>query len=102
VKQDGTDRRLEFRDTLGAWKSRYETVSLSISPDGKSVAWPRTLGDEGMAGHSYQELMVHDLGTGRGRQLTFNKKNINEVCWTRNNQIIFSSDIAGNFNLCCG
>jgi len=55
-----------------------------------------------MAGHSYQELMVHDLGTGRGRQLTFNKKNINEVCWTRNNQIIFSSDIAGNFNLCCG
>jgi len=42
---------------------------------------------------------VHELATGKARQLTFDKKNIRDVCWAPNDQIIFSSNKTGNYNL---
>ena len=39
------------------------------------------------------------LAGGRERQLTHDGKNIDEVCWTRQGLIIFSSNRAGNTNL---
>jgi len=42
---------------------------------------------------------VRELTTGKERQLTFDQKRIDEVCWTRRDEIIFSSDKAGSFNL---
>ena len=89
VKSDGTDQRREFIDSL----SILERFSYSWSPDEKSVAWVRSF----PAG--YQELIVCDLAGGTTRQLTFDRKNIDEVCWTRQGEIIFSSNKSGNMNL---
>jgi Tol biopolymer transport system component len=90
IKSDGSDNRLEFVDSAGPrdWNSRF-----SWSPNGQSIAWLRTFPQ----GH--QEIIVRELATGKERQLTFYQKRIDEVCWTRLDEIIFSSDKAGNFNL---
>jgi len=90
VKPDGSDEQLEFIDSVSV-RGRY---SLSISPDGKSVVWLRTFPEGG-----YQEVVTHNLVNGSERQITFDKKNIDEVCWTRNDQIIFSSNRNGTTNL---
>jgi Tol biopolymer transport system component/predicted Ser/Thr protein kinase len=89
VKPDGSDNHLEFVDSVSG-PGRY---SFSYSPDGKSVTWIRSFPER------YQEVIVTELATGKERQLTFDKKNIDEVCWTRGNEIIFSSNKSGNTNL---
>jgi serine/threonine protein kinase/Tol biopolymer transport system component len=91
VNSEGAEERLEFIDSISVSGGR---VSLSVSPDGKEVAWLRTFPDG-----KYQEVMIRNLGSGAERQLTFNKKNIDEVCWAFNNQILFSSNKSGNINL---
>ncbi|MGH7595065.1 MAG: protein kinase domain-containing protein [bacterium] len=91
VQPDGADNRLEFMDsTIAVYVTR---ISVSWSPDGKSVAWIRTF----PTGHP--EAIVRELETGKERQLTFDKKNIDEVCWTPNDAIIYSSNKGGNVNL---
>ena len=90
VTPDGTEERREFIDSI----SVSGRISLSVSPDGKSVVWIRTFPDG-----NYQEVVIRDLASGTERQITFNKKNIDEVCWTSNNQIIFSSNKSDNTNL---
>ena len=90
VSSEGTDERREFIDSI----SVRNRVSLSVSPDEREVVWLRTFPD-GL----YQEVVVHNLASGAERQLTFNKKNIDEVCWASNNQIIFSTNKGGNTNL---
>ncbi len=87
---EGTEERREFIDSI----SVPGTISLSVSPDGKEVVWLRTFPDG-----AYQEVVIRNLASGTERQLTFNKKNIDEVCWASNNQIIFSSNKSGNTNL---
>jgi Tol biopolymer transport system component/predicted Ser/Thr protein kinase len=89
VKPDGSDNRLEFVDSISV-AGRF---SFSYSPDGQSVAWIRSFPE------GYQEVIVTELGSGKEHQLTFDKKNIDEVCWTRSNEIIFSSNKSGNTNL---
>ncbi len=87
---DGSDNRREFTDTISTTTGR---VSFSWSPDGKSIAWIRSFPP------GYQEVIVHALETGEEQQLTFDRKNIDEVCWTHNGFIIFSSNKGGNTNL---
>jgi serine/threonine protein kinase/Tol biopolymer transport system component len=87
ISSDGSDKRLVFTDTLGG---RY---SFAWSPDGQSIAWLHTF--DGI----YQEIMIRTLATGRERQLTFGKKNIDEIWWATNDQILFSSNIAGTANI---
>jgi len=89
VKPDGADARLGFVDSI----SVVGRVSFSWSPDGKSVAWIRSFPE------AYQEVITRELATGRERQLTFDKKNVDEVCWTRQGEVIFSSNKNGNMNL---
>jgi Tol biopolymer transport system component/predicted Ser/Thr protein kinase len=89
VKPDGSDNRLEIVDSV----SVEGRISFSWSPDGKSLAWIRSFPE------GYQEVFLTELGTGKEHQLTFDKKNIDEVCWTRSNEIIFSSNKSGNTNL---
>jgi len=91
AKPNGTDQKLEFIDTLG--HPAVGNFSFAWSPDGKSIAWLRTF--EGYT----QEVIVRELTTGKERQLTFDKKAIDEVCWTSNDQIIYSSNKGGNTNL---
>jgi len=90
VTPEGTDNRLEFTDSV----SIQGRISLSVSPDGGAVAWLRTFPDGG-----YQEIMTRELATGAETQVTFDRKNIDEVCWASNGQIIFSSNRGGNTNL---
>jgi len=89
VNPDGTDAKLVFIDTV----SVHGRFSFSWSPDGKSVAWIVSFPD------GTQELVVRGLATGRIRQLTFDRKNIDEVCWTRQGEIVYSSNKSGNMNL---
>jgi eukaryotic-like serine/threonine-protein kinase len=93
VKPDGSDTRLEYIDTLSA----AGRISFSWSPDGKSVAWIRSFTSGYLGG--YQEVINHNLVTGKDLQLTFDKKNVDEVCWTRQGEVIFSSNKNGNMNL---
>jgi serine/threonine protein kinase len=92
ITPEGTDERLEFRDTLSSISNAR--FSFSPSPDGGSIAWLRTFPDG-----AYQEVIITDLKSGTEHQITFNKKKIDEVCWARNDQIIFSTDKGGNANL---
>jgi serine/threonine protein kinase len=92
VKPDGSDSRLEFTDTLG-FSGNNSRYSFNYSPDGKTIAWIRSFPE------GYQELITHNLESGEERQLTFDKKNIDDVAWMKNGFIIFSSNRGGNTNL---
>lgn len=89
VRSDGTDRRIEYRDTV----SISGRISFDWSPDGRSIAWLRSYPN------NTQEMLVVTLASGRERALTHDGKNIDEVCWTRQNEIIYSSNRGGNSNL---
>jgi len=82
IKPDGGDERVEFTDSVGRSGGN---VSFSWSPDGQSVAWIRTFPDNS------GEVIVHNLISGKEKQLTFDKANIDEVFWAKNNMIIFSN-----------
>lgn len=90
VRPDGKDPVLEFIDSVG---TRFGTFSFSWSPDGKSVAWLRTFADFS------QEVFVRELKTGKEQQLTFDGARVDEVSWTSNNQILYSSNKSGNTTL---
>ena len=90
VKPDGTDDRVEFVDSLGVGGGN---ASFAWSPDGQWIAWIRTFPNR------TAELIVHNLQSGQEKQLTFDGKNLDEVCWTQQNMVIFSSSKAGNTNL---
>jgi Tol biopolymer transport system component len=90
VKPDGSDQRREILDTLTGTVDR---IDFDWSPEGKSIVWLRSFPE------GYQEIMRGDLETGKETQLTYDKENIDEVCWTSNDQIIYSSNKSGNTNL---
>ncbi|MEX2117620.1 MAG: hypothetical protein WEB37_12110 [Bacteroidota bacterium] len=46
-----------------------------------------------------QEVIIRELETGKEQQLTFDGASVDEVCWTSNNQIIYSSNKSGNTTL---
>ena len=92
VKPDGTGDRIEYVDSIGTTLGNYD---YAWSPDGKSIAWIRTFQS------GYQEIITHNLKTDNEKQLTSDKKNIDEVFWAANNMIIFSSNKFGNTNLWC-
>ncbi len=90
VKPDGSDNRLEFVDSLS------DTLLASWfdwSPDGRSVAWVR------LSDRRKGDIFVRELKTGKERQLTFDKSEVNAVSWTGGGQIVFSSDKSGNLDL---
>lgn len=89
VRRDGTENRLEFVDSLSYI---FQSLGFDWSPDGNSIAWLR-----GFAG--YGEIFIHDLKSGKERQLTSFKKGIDEVTWASNNQIFFTSNKGGNTNV---
>ena len=94
IAADGSDSRKEIDDAIGTDVSHLARISLSVSPEGRSIAYLRTF----LPG-VFQEIMVRDRITGEDRQLTHAQKNIDEVCWASNGQIIFSSNRSGNTNL---
>ncbi|MDZ7312658.1 MAG: hypothetical protein ONB45_15450, partial [candidate division KSB1 bacterium] len=89
VNRDGTENRLEFVDSLS---HGFAGMSFDWSPDGNSIAWLRSFPD-------YREICIRDLKSGKERQLTAYKKEIDEVVWASNNQIFFTSNKSGNTNV---
>jgi len=90
VKPDGTDNRVEFIDSISyRWGS---AICFDWSPDGKAIAWLRSYPD-------YGEIFIRDLGSGKERQLTSFKKEIDEMAWGLNGQILFCSNKGGNTNV---
>ena len=90
IKPDGTDARLEFVDSIGIGSFFF---GLWYSPDGKSLAWIRTLSDRS------NDIIIVDLESKSERSLTSGMKDVADLCWTLNDQIIFSSTKSGNTNL---
>ncbi len=88
VRPNGTDDRVELIDSTSTEDGRF-----SWSPDGRSICWIKIISQH------HQELVVHELSTGKSRQITFDKKDIREVCWASNGRIVFCSNKTGNFNL---
>jgi serine/threonine protein kinase len=90
---DGNNIKKEFLDT--ARTQLFRNFGFAWSPDGKSIAWLRDF-DEGSG---YQEIYTHNLETGEEKQITFAKSNIEALCWSNQNMIIFSATISGALNL---
>jgi serine/threonine protein kinase len=89
IRRDGTDNRLEFIDPgIGG-----NMFSKSLSPDGKSVAWLKTFPDYS------NDIVIHNLETGSETQITYTKSVMDEVFWTKDNFIIYSSNRTGNYDL---
>jgi Tol biopolymer transport system component/predicted Ser/Thr protein kinase len=88
VRPNGSDNRCELIDSTST-----EASPFSWSPDGRSICWIRYFNEQ------WKEILVYELATGKARQVTFDKKNIYDVCWASNGQIVFSSNKTGNFNL---
>jgi serine/threonine protein kinase/Tol biopolymer transport system component len=89
IRREGTDSRLEFIDP----SISGGMFSVSLSPDGKSVAWIKTFTDFS------NDIITHNLETGKESQITFTKSVMDEVFWTNDNFIIYSSNRSGNFDL---
>ena len=90
VRPDGTENRLEFIDSASYyWAS---AICFEWSPDGKSIAWLRSY-------PAYGEIFIRDLESGKERQLTSYKKEIDEMAWASNGQIFFCSNKGGNTNI---
>ena len=90
VRPDGSDPRLNLEESTFAAAS---PSSFAWSPDGKSIALVRTFYE------GYQEIFIDGFESGTKRQLTLDQQNIGGVCWTRDDNIIFSSGKGGNANL---
>jgi dipeptidyl aminopeptidase/acylaminoacyl peptidase len=81
---------MEFMDTISVTDG---SMSFSYSPDGRKVAWLRTFPER------YQEIIIHDLETGREKMVTSDRKNIEEIVWVRENQIVYTSNKDGIHNV---
>ena len=88
IKPNGSDDRRELVDSVSGEARRF-----SWSPDGQSVCWI------GYFSEQCKEVTVYELSTKKARQVTFDRKNIEDVYWAPNDQIIFSSKKSGNYNL---
>ncbi len=93
VKLDGSDKRVEFIDPGYSHKSMNITLSFSLSPDGRSIAWLQTFLDFS------QDVVIYELGTMKARQVTFSRSTKGEVFWTRDNIIVYGSFANGNYDL---
>ncbi len=93
VDADGANLRVvESEENLGAGSR----ASFSWSPDGGSVAYIRNF----VTPHgTIQEIITREIQSGREEQITHDQKNIDEVWWTANGLILFSSNRGGPSNL---
>jgi Tol biopolymer transport system component len=87
---DGSDPRVDLEEPDFPAST---PAGFSWAPDGKSVALIRTLSS------GSQELFIHGFESGVESQLTSDDAHIGGVCWTKDNNIIYSSSKDGNANI---
>ncbi|MEW6510115.1 MAG: protein kinase [Bacteroidota bacterium] len=90
-RPDGSDRRMALADTVIARPGLRQ--AFEFSPDLKFVAWTKNFPE----GHA--EIMIRNLADGTDRQLTHDRKWVDDPLWTPRGDIIFSSNRGGNLNL---
>jgi serine/threonine protein kinase len=93
INLDGGDKHVVFVDPGDYRKAGNITYSYSVSPDGKSIAWVKTFLDFS------QDIITYNLETKVETQITFTRTLKDELCWTSDNYLIFSSYQNGNFDL---
>ncbi|MDP1675268.1 MAG: protein kinase [Bacteroidota bacterium] len=93
VAADGSDLRCEYVDSLFVTTGDNFRYSFCWSPDGKSIAWIRSLPG------FQQKIIIHSLAAKEEHQLTDGNENIDAMVWTVDDRIIFSSNRGGNTNL---
>ncbi len=91
VSPKGGDARLEYVDSLGKGSGSF--FSFGVSPDGAKLLFTRNVADQ------TNEVFALDLATREEEQLTFDKKTVDEVVWSDNGYIFYTSNRAGNFNI---
>ena len=89
ILPDGSDNRCEFVDSV---KNVWGSNSFDWSPDGKSIAWVKAF-------TGYEEIFIHDLISGKEQQITCNLAGIDQVAWSTNNQLFYSTNKGGNWNI---
>ena len=93
VDADGANMRVVASEENLGGGSR---ASFTWSPDGGSVAYIRNF----VTPHgTVQEIVTREIQSGREEQITHDQKNIDEVWWTANGLILFSSNRGGPTNL---
>jgi Tol biopolymer transport system component len=93
INLDGGDKHVVFVDPGDYRKAGNISFSNSISPDGKSIAWVKTFLDFS------QDIITYNLETKAQAQVTFTGTLKDELFWTNDNYLIYSSYQNGNFDL---
>ena len=88
TRLDGSDLRREFADS-----SAGPVWSFSVSPDDRRIAWIKSFPE--FSGH---EICIRNRETGEDAQITFEKARIDEVFWTEDDYILYTSSKGGKFN----
>ncbi len=91
VNLDGSNRQKIYTEPQGGVSGR---ASYSPSPDGSAYVFIRNFPS---AGGAYQEVVTRK--SGKELQVTHDQKNIDEVWWTTDGLILFSSNRGGATNL---
>jgi dipeptidyl aminopeptidase/acylaminoacyl peptidase len=90
---EGNDLQKEFSSPIGL--TLFRNFGWAWSPDGKYIARVHDFRE----GAGYQEIFIVNLETGEEKQITYAKSNIEALCWSHQNMIIFSATISGPLNL---
>ena len=90
INIDGNNPQREFVDSISRTNG---SKSFSYSPNGRKIAWLRTFPE------GYEEIIIHDLESGQEKKVTSDKKNIDELVWVRENQIVYTTNKSGIFNI---
>jgi len=90
---DGSDQRREFIDSFHVGGGGRGYYVFSYSPSGKKVAWIREYPE------LYSEIVIYDLEKDREKIITSDKKNLQDLVWTAGDQIVYTSDRRGVFNI---
>ena len=89
---DGSDSKLLFADSVATalGSSRF---SFDLSSDSRYIAWTKSFPE------GFTEIMVRDLKNGSDRQITFDRKFVDDATWTPFGNVIYASDRGGSVNL---
>lgn len=96
IRPDGTDIRRELIDTVSEPRS---PAAACWSTDGKSITWVRNYSGGKEYSGGYGEVMVRELATGKERQITSDRKAVDEVFWASNDEILYVSNKSGITNV---
>ena len=91
MNPDGSDLRDEFVDSIGLKEDN--TRAFAWSPDGRSVAWVRSLTP------THSEIVIRDLVNHREFPLLSDTNFKSELCWANNDFLIYTASEGEEMNL---